>query len=362
MQMENRLELCKRAVQAQIQAMAESNPDRKIGLVAFDHEIEVIGDGVEKSMFVRKPATLNSYDTLMTNGLRHGDTRMKKPISETKLRLLSRVSGLHVKGTTALGPAVLTSVAMASKGAPGSQVIICTDGMANVGIGAFGGCGYGYGGQHDNAAMEFYDKVGKFAGDNGVMVNLVTIEGAEANVQGLSRLIESSGGQIEQVKPNELEGDFSNILSQKAIATKVEAKVLLHKGLQFRHELDSDLSADKTVLTRKFGNVTTNTMFTFEYGMKPISQLLQIEDLDMATITRFPFQAQITYTALNGDKCLRVITQTLERSSEREELTRQADAEMIQQNVLMQGAKNARAGKFREAQAIMKTYQRAAKK
>ena len=96
--------------------------------------------------------------------------------------------------------------------------------------------------------------------------------------------------------------------------------------------------------------------------MKPISQLLQIEDLDMASITHFPFQAQITYTALNGDKCLRVITQTLERSSEREELTRQADAEMIQQNVLMQGAKNARAGKFREAQAIMKTYQRAAKK
>ena len=47
MQMENRLELCKRAVQSQIQAMAASNPDRKIGLVAFDNEIEVIGDGVD---------------------------------------------------------------------------------------------------------------------------------------------------------------------------------------------------------------------------------------------------------------------------------------------------------------------------
>ena len=54
--------------------------------------------------------------------------------------------------------------------------------------------------------------------------------------------------------------------------------------------------------------MTADTMFTFEYGMKPISQLLQIEDLDMATVTHFPFQTQITYTALNGDKCLRVIT------------------------------------------------------
>ena len=73
--------------------------------------------------------------------------------------------------------------------------------------------------------------------------------------------------------------------------------------------------------------------------MKPISQLLQIEDIDMATIRRYPFQTQITYTAMNGDKCLRVITQQMEWSSEREELTNQADAEMIQQNVLMQGSK-----------------------
>lgn len=50
------------------------------------------------------------------------------------------------------------------------------------------------------------------------------------------------------------------------------------------------MSADKTILTRKFGSVTEATMFMFEYGMKPISQLLEIEDLDMTKITAFPFQ------------------------------------------------------------------------
>ena len=123
------------------------------------------------------------------------------------------------------------------------------------------------------------------------MINLVTIAGCEANIQGLSRLVELSGGQIEQVNPAEISGDFASILSQKAIATKVEAKVKLHKGLQFRNELETDLSADKTVLTRRFGNVTTETMFTFEYGMKPISDLLKMEDFDMAAATHFPFQA-----------------------------------------------------------------------
>jgi len=154
-----------------------------------------------------------------------------------------------------------------------------------------------------------------------VLVNLVTIAGTEANIQALQCLVELSGGQIEQVNPEEMQQDFAAILSQKAIATKVETKVKLHKGLQFRNELEQDLSEDKTILTRRFGNVTTESMFTFEYGLKPISELLAMADLDMATITHFPFQTQIKYTALNGDKCMRVITQKLEVSSEREELT-----------------------------------------
>lgn len=40
-------------------------------------------------------------------------------------------------GPTALGPAALTSIAMAAEGAPGSTVVLCTDGLANIGLGAF---------------------------------------------------------------------------------------------------------------------------------------------------------------------------------------------------------------------------------
>ena len=57
------------------------------------------------------------------------------------------------------------------------------------------------------------------------------------------------------------------MLAIPVVATKVEAKVKLHKGLQFRNELATDLSEDKTLLVRKFGNTTAESMFTFEYGM-----------------------------------------------------------------------------------------------
>lgn len=41
-----------------------------------------------------------------------------------------------ISGATALGPALLASVNLASKGKPGSKVIICTDGCASHGLGA----------------------------------------------------------------------------------------------------------------------------------------------------------------------------------------------------------------------------------
>ena len=103
-------------------------------------------------------------------------------------------------------------------------------------------------------------------------------------------------------------------------------------------------------------------MFTFEYGMKPISELLQMQDIDMAKITHFPFQNQIQFTGLDGSKYLRVITQKMEISNEREELQSVADAEMMRKNVLMQGAKLARYGNSYQAQAYFKTYNRRTKK
>ena len=39
-------------------------------------------------------------------------------------------------GGTALGPGLLTAVAIAGEGKPGSTVILCTDGASTTGLGA----------------------------------------------------------------------------------------------------------------------------------------------------------------------------------------------------------------------------------
>jgi len=44
---------------------------------------------------------------------------------------------LEETGPTALGPALASAIALAANGNPGSSVVLCTDGLANVGLGSF---------------------------------------------------------------------------------------------------------------------------------------------------------------------------------------------------------------------------------
>jgi len=68
--------------------------------------------------------------------------------------------GIEETGPTALGPAALTAIAMAGEGAPGSTVVICTDGLANVGLGAYDEAKTE---QEKAKCNEFYERVAQFA-------------------------------------------------------------------------------------------------------------------------------------------------------------------------------------------------------
>ena len=83
---------------------------------------------------------------------------------------------------TALGPAVLTSVAIAGQGLPGSIVVLCTDGLANEGLGDLSTE------QKKQDAVSFYKKVGEMARNSSVTINLITIEGDEKSKSDIDTL------------------------------------------------------------------------------------------------------------------------------------------------------------------------------
>lgn len=67
---------------------------------------------------------------------------------------------LEEGGATALGPALIIAVNMAAQH-PGSKVILCTDGKANIGLGKLED------GSEEEAALEFYTKTATGALEKG---------------------------------------------------------------------------------------------------------------------------------------------------------------------------------------------------
>jgi len=189
--------------------------------------VKVIGDGSKDPQTITGDH-LNDFDWLENNGKAQGAERLTAPVKDSKEKLLQKLGQIEETGPTALGPAILTSVAMACTGKPGSTVVICTDGLANIGLGAFDECKN----EKDFAAAEeFYEKVGHIAEAAGVTINVISIEGDECKIDSLSKLSELTGGQVERVNPTTLKENFSDMLAMPVIASKVEARCKIHKAL-----------------------------------------------------------------------------------------------------------------------------------
>mmetsp|Transcript_29123 Transcript_29123/g.28176 ORF Transcript_29123/g.28176 Transcript_29123/m.28176 type:complete len:108 (+) Transcript_29123:136-459(+) len=105
---------------------------------------------------------------------------------------------LEETGPTALGPALATSIAMAAQGKPGSSVVVCTDGLANIGLGAFDDIKNE---EECKQVDEFYEKLGQYAMSKGITVSIISIEGEECNIDTLSKISEMTGGMVERVSP-----------------------------------------------------------------------------------------------------------------------------------------------------------------
>ena len=57
------------------------------------------------------------------------------PIKESYEKLLQKFNKLRVHGQTALGPGLLSAVALLKNIKGSKMIILCTDGMANIGLG-----------------------------------------------------------------------------------------------------------------------------------------------------------------------------------------------------------------------------------
>jgi len=133
---------------------------------------------------------------------------------------------LSEKGKTALGPALAASLGLISSSKPGSMILLCTDGLANIGLGAL---------DTDLVAEKSkgeYENMAVIAKEKGISFSIITIKGETCNAEVLGKLTDETNGTITRVSPEEITKDFANILKDEIVATNVEMRVQMHKGLE----------------------------------------------------------------------------------------------------------------------------------
>ena len=174
--------------------------------------MSIFGDG-SSDVEVVTGDKLQNQQALQDIGAKH---RISNPVSKSAGLLTKKILSLEETGPTALGPAMLISIGMAAK-SNGSRVVLCTDGLANVGLGSLDKLSD----EQREKSEQWYDNVGEFAKQHGVTVSVISIKGDECALEDLGRVAEHTGGTVVRVDPQELAQNFKQILAQQVVATKV---------------------------------------------------------------------------------------------------------------------------------------------
>lgn len=111
---------------------------------------------------------------------------------------------MEAKGQTALGPALVAAIEIASRGSLGSSVVLCTDGLSNVGVGALE--------PFLEENVQFYEELASEANKKNLCVNIMTIKGEGCKMEIIGKLAEKTNGNLKVVNPEKLSEDFANVL------------------------------------------------------------------------------------------------------------------------------------------------------
>ncbi|CAF2827379.1 unnamed protein product [Rotaria sp. Silwood2] len=315
----SRLQGVQMAVDANLDKLLKDAPTRRAALLTFNHEITYYGDGTRDEPLVIRGDKLNSADELIREAERELNKELK-PVSQTKTNLTERVYDLEEGGQTALGPAVMFALNIASQ-RKGSKIVICTDGLANRGLGSLE---MAQDEKVDEAVKmdalsegnRFYSGLTERAREKGVSISVITIAGTACLLPVIGQMADGTSGNVTIVDLLNIRDEFASILEQKVIATNVEATLVLHRGLYIRDPDNPDGKLDK--IKRDIGNVTKQTEVSFEFGIRHKQELKDKYNIDLDQIKQLPFQVQVIYTAADGNKALRVLTQLKETTENRE--------------------------------------------
>ena len=211
------------AIESQLAEIQKSDPNKKVGLVTFNNEVVVYGDCTQDGKHIvgdnlyKMPEMLTDLAPL----------KIDVPLRDSYEKILFQMNKIEASGATSLGPAILSAIEIAGKGSPGSGVFICTDGLANIGLGSLD--------PPSEEAKQFYAELALRAKQKNLLVNIITIKGEGCKLESLSTLATETNGNVSIVNPENIGDDFANILKDEVVGLNVSVRIRLPECLRFRN-------------------------------------------------------------------------------------------------------------------------------
>ncbi|KAM6951139.1 circularly permutated Ras protein 1-like [Aplochiton taeniatus] len=281
----SRLKFVQEAVLQCVKKLSTTQPHTKVGLITFNNQVILHGYKDFPSRFLCGSELIDS-EYLKEAALSFPSP---PPLSWTRDCLEKEIKGLSEFGATALGPAALVAIAMASR-QPGSKVIVCTDGKANTRLGNLEA--------EDKDAHTpisstiFYQDLGEYAAKQGVTVSVLSIEETDCRLDELGRLADRTGGKVVIASPQNLHTEFGEFVENTTVVTHCSATLLLPKALRVRGEREAGHRA-----VRELGNVAADKEITLQFGA-----------VEQSAAGRVSVQLQLRYRRRNGQAVIRVLT------------------------------------------------------
>jgi len=335
-----RITLIINAIKQQLREMKETHPNRKVGLVLFGSTVTMMGDCSQNKIEINDSNTLNHFEKILNIGLEGGETLVTKALKDNADTLQLTLSTLNTSGCTALGPGLLSALTLAMQGKRGSKIILCTDGLSNVGLGTLESA------NKLQEAQEFYQRVGDLAVGKGVSISIITVQGQACKVDALAPLTDRTAGQILRVNPANL--DLKVLASTGLIATDVKIRGIIHEGLAFKNERAEHLHNNNSILFKDIGPVSNQNQAYFEYRVKATEEL-QESGVNLDELEYLPLQAQITYTDLQGNEFALIVTRKQELTKDQNEAEKGIKADILAAYAEKQSAHLILEGKADEA-------------
>ncbi|GAM19920.1 hypothetical protein SAMD00019534_030950 [Acytostelium subglobosum LB1] len=335
----SRLECVQSSIPTMLDRLSLQCPGRRVVLITFSEHVVIHGMSSGDAVTVAGDK-LNDYDQLLGIGQESRKYSELPTISNAISLLKDRIKSLEPEQSTALGPALLLAVSIASQ-RPLGEVVICTDGMPNVGLGAIEDLPLA-------PARAFYDRVSNFAKSKKTSISILGISGCDIDLGVIGRVAEETKGTVTTIHPLEMAREIRKLTQNPAIATDVEYSLCLHPNLEFT---SYDSKANLSRLVQEYSNVTAQTDLSFMFGLRP-------RITKDALLREYPFQCQIKYTRLDGMRCMRVVSCSKLATQKKEEAEKDVNLSLLGLAFTQHSGKMADKGDFASARLFLKSASR----